>query len=364
MYKIKSYIIALFALVSSCLSVKNAYGQLRKYSNEFLSIGVGARSLGMAKTNTAIADDATAGFYNPANLVFINTDRQIALMHANYFAGIAKYDYGALAAKINEQSSLCFSLIRFGVDDIPNTTELIDAEGNIHYDRITSFSAVDYGIYLSYGRKLKIPNLNLGGSAKIVHRKAGDFAKSWGFGIDIAGSYTHKNWKFGALAKDITTTYNAWSFSLDDKMKALWTQTGNTIPKNSVEITLPKLILGSAYQYQYKEKLFVLLSTDLDINFDKKRNVFIKTKHFSFDPHFGTEFSYKKIIFLRAGIGNFQKETNDNDKKFRSFQPDMGLGINIKDILLVDYALTDIGDRSIALYSNIFSLKFNIKKKN
>lgn len=344
--------------------MKRTYSQLRKYSNEFLSIGVGARSLGMAKTATAIADDATAGFYNPANLVFLNTDRQVSLMHANYFAGIAKYDYGAIAAKVNEQSSLCFSLIRFGVDDIPNTTELIDAEGNIHYDKITSFSAVDYGFYLSYGRKTNIPNLNIGGSTKIVHRKAGDFAKSWGFGIDMAGSYTYKNWKFGILAKDITTTYNAWSFSLDEKMKTLWTQTGNTIPKNSVEITLPKLISGVAYQYQYKNKLFILGTADLDINFDKKRNVLIKTTHFSFDPHIGTEFSYKKVIFLRAGIGNLQKETNDKDKKFWSFQPDMGLGINIKDILLIDYALTDIGDRSIALYSNIFSLKFNIKKKN
>jgi hypothetical protein len=40
----------------------------------------------------------------------------------------------------------------------------------------------------------------------------------------------------------------------------------------------------------------------------------------------------------------------------------IGIGINIKDKLIIDYALTDLGNQSIALYSNIFSLKFNINK--
>ena len=88
-------------------------------------------------------------------------------MHAEYFAGIAKYDYGSFAIKIDENSAAALSVIRFGVDDIPNTTELIDNQGNIDYNRITSFSAADYGILFSYARKLpSIEGLRLGANVK------------------------------------------------------------------------------------------------------------------------------------------------------------------------------------------------------
>src|SRR5690554_7176908 len=81
-------------------------------------------------------------------------------MHSEYFAGIAKYDYIGLAHSIDEKSAVGFAAIRFGVDDIPNTTQLIDNEGNIDYDRITLFTAADYGFLFSYGRKLGIEGLS------------------------------------------------------------------------------------------------------------------------------------------------------------------------------------------------------------
>ena len=45
-----------------------------------------------------------------------------------------------------------------------------------------------------------------------------------------------------------------------------------------------------------------------------------------------------------------------------SIQPNIGIGLKIKSLSL-DYALTDIGDNSVALYSNIFSLKFDLFKR-
>jgi hypothetical protein len=59
-------------------------------------------------------------------------------MHANYFANIAQYDY-RLCKSIDDRSAWGISLIRFGVDDILNTTELIDSQGNIDYNRISLF---------------------------------------------------------------------------------------------------------------------------------------------------------------------------------------------------------------------------------
>ncbi len=335
--------------------------QARKYSNEFLSIGVGARALGMSNSVVASADDVTAGYWNPAGLLGVKSDLQVGLMHAEYFAGIAKYDYGALVKTIDTSSAFALSVVRFGVDNIPNTTELIDASGNINYDRITEFSAADYAFIASYARKLKIPGLEVGANFKVIHRKVGDFARSWGFGLDAGLRYRRGDWRFGAVARDITTTFNAWSYSLSDQMKDVFALTGNEIPENSIEITMPKLLLGAARQFRIGEKFTLLTELNLDMTFDGKRNVLIKSRPVSIDPHFGLEAGYRNIVFLRAGIGNIQGSKDINNKNITTFQPNLGIGLRIKRIA-IDYALTDIGDQSVALYSNIFSLRFDIYK--
>ena len=48
---------------------------------------------------------------------------------------------------------------------------------------------------------------------------------------------------------------------------------------------------------------------------------------------------------------------------FARLHPNFGIGIQFRGIA-IDYALSDIGDQSDALYSNIFSLRFDINKQN
>lgn len=337
--------------------------QAPKYSNEFLSIGVGARALGMSNASTAIVEDVTSAYWNPAGLVKVPSKIQVSLMHSEYFAGIAKYDYGAIAAQIDAQSTAAFTFIRFGVDDIPNTTELIDAEGNIDYDRITTFSAADYGFILSYGRSSKIPGLRYGANVKIIHRRVGDFARAWGFGLDAGVQYDLKKWRFGLMARDITSTFNAWSYDLSDVMIETFTRTGNEIPENSMEYTLPRLNIGAGRHFDFGKKFTCLVALDVDMTFDGMRNVLIKSEPISLDPHLGLEFGYGNIVYLRGGFGNFQQERNIDDKRIWSFQPNIGVGVTIKKMVSVDYALTDIGNASVALYSNVFSLRFNFNSK-
>ncbi|MFZ5552460.1 MAG: PorV/PorQ family protein [Bacteroidota bacterium] len=351
-------------IICSLTLVINASGlmaQAPKYSNEFLAIGVGARSLSMSNSVIGSVNDVTSGYWNPAGLMGLGQDLQVGLMHAEYFAGIAKYDYGSVAKKIDSSSAFGISIIRFGVDDIPNTTELIDANGNIDYDRITTFSAADYAFIASYARKLGIEGLTVGGNFKIVHRKVGDFGKSWGFGLDVSAQYKYKEWLFGAMARDITTTFNAWSYDLSEEMINTFAITGNEIPENSTELTLPRLLLGAGRNFKLGEKFTLMGEVDLDMTFDGKRNVLIKSNFMSIDPHMGLEAGFKNIVFLRAGLGNIQKVTEIDNTQSTIFQPNIGVGLKIKRISL-DYALTDIGDQSVALYSNIFSLKFDISK--
>jgi hypothetical protein len=65
------------------------------------------------------------------------------------------------------------------------------------------------------------------------------------------------------------------------------------------------------------------------------------------------------MVFLRTGFGNFQNVTQIDGGKKLGFQPNFGLGFKYKGIQ-VDYALTDIGNQSAALYSNVFSVKVDL----
>lgn len=332
-----------------------------KYSNEFLNIGVGARSLAMSNSVISSTNSAMSAYLNPANLIKNKNDIQIGLMHAEYFAGIAKYDFGSIAKRIDYKSSFGFSFLRFGVDNIPNTSELIDAQGNVNYDRVSYFSAADLAFIGSYARKLN-RYLSVGGSAKVINRKAGDFASAWGFGIDLSSTYSKNDWSFALVAKDITSTFNVWKYQLSNEMISTFISTGNELPQNGIELTLPKLILGVSKEFHLKNNINFLIELNTDISTDGKRNVLISGNPFSIDPHFGAEISIKNIVFVRAGVGNIQKTPDLTNKIIYTIQPNLGLGINIKGIE-IEYALTDIGDVSIAEYSNIFSLKFNINSK-
>lgn len=354
----RSLFVVIILFISTVLCAQTA----RKYSNEFLAIGVGARALGMSNSYVTSVNDVTSGYWNPAGLTQISTDFQIGLMHAEYFAGIAKYDYGGFAANIDSASAFGFSIIRFGVDDIPNTTQLIDADGNVDYDRISSFSVADYAFLFSYARKAKLKGLSYGANVKIIYRDVGDFASAWGFGLDAGAQYNLNGWKMGLMVRDITSTFNAWSFSLSQETIDVFTATGNEIPENSIEVTLPKAILGIGRDVKISNKFNLLGELDFDFSTDGKRNVLISGDPVSIDPHVGLELGFNKMIFLRAGVGNIQKVTDilKNDKY--TYQPNFGVGIQFKGIAL-DYAFSDIGDQSDALYSNIFSLRFDIKKQ-
>lgn len=333
-----------------------------KYSNEFLSIGVGARALGMANSYVSSVNDVTAGYWNPAGLMGIQSDLQVGAMHSEYFAGIAKYDYAGIAFAIDSSSTMGVSFIRFGIDDIPNTIELIDPAGNIDYNRITSFSVADYAFIFSYAKKLKVQGLRVGGNFKVVHRSVGDFAKAWGFGLDAGLQYNKDKWRFALMARDITSTFNAWKYTLDERTIEVFTQTGNEIPDDALEITLPRFLIGIAREFDIGKGIQLITELDLDATFDGQRNVLISADPISIDPHFGLELGYRGFIFIRAGVGNIQKITEVSGDQVYTVQPNIGLGLKIKGITL-DYALTDIGDQSVALYSNVFSLKFDIFKK-
>lgn len=354
--------LALFVLLTIIGNYLNAQG-VSKYSNEFLSIGVGARALGMGTSVISSTGDISATYWNPASLSNIDKTMEIGAMHSEYFAGISKYDHVGAGYKIDDESAVAISMVRFGVDDIPNTLYLIDANGNINYDNITSFSIADYAFMASYSRKLPVEGLSVGGNVKIIYRNVGDFAHAVGFGLDFAAKYDYNNWRFGAVLRDGIGTFNAWNYN-QELLEDVFAETGNEIPVNGVETTVPKLMLGAGYLFRIKEKFTIYPEIDLAVTFDGKRSTLIRSKVMSIDPTFGLELGYNDLVFLRCGFNNFQTVPDYNGKNTFSWQPNLGIGVKFYGIR-IDYAFTDVGNQSIALYSHVFSLSycFNIKKK-
>lgn len=339
--KIMKNVFILFFISTTAI----VFGQVAKYSNEFLSVGVGARALSMANANVASVNDVTSGYWNPSGLLLQTSNVQIGLMHAEYFAGIAKYDFVGASKRIDSNSVAGISFIRFGVDNIPNTTELIDANGNVDYSRIKSFNAVDVAVLLSYARTIpKLKGIKIGANAKIIRRKLGEFGGSWGFGLDLGAMYDYKKWRFAAMARDITGI--AWSYNLTDDVKDIFTATGNEIPSNSTEVTVPRLILGVTRTfYVWQDKISIGGELNLINTFDGKRNTVIKTKGWSMEPALGVEVGYKKFIYLRGGLGNIQKSKDVRGDDITTIQPNIGVGIKYKNFGL-DYAMTNIGNVS------------------
>jgi hypothetical protein len=164
------------------------------------------------------------------------------------------------------------------------------------------------------------------------------------------------------MVRDITTTYNIWNINETEFNKIKNAQTINPLQNQdlpeSSEITLPKAQLGVAKKYNFHNDMSLLASANLNMQFQQTNDI-ISSRFVSIDPALGFECGYNNLAFLRAGFGNFQKIQQIDGSKKVGFQPNIGLGFQYKGIA-IDYALTDLGNQSAALYSNVFSLKVDL----
>ncbi|MBF9223088.1 putative type IX sorting system protein PorV2 [Hymenobacter ruricola] len=335
-----------------------------KYSNEFLNLGVGARALGMGKVQVSLATDATAGYWNPAGLANQTRKYDGVLMHSELFSGIVKNDFAAFSTPLDDKSAIGVSVMRLGVDNIADTRSLLDEYGGVHYDRITYFSVADYALLVSYARKItNVEGLSVGANAKVIYRNIGRFANGYGFGIDAGLQYNHKGWNLGLMARDVTTTFTQWTVNADEYRKGLTSTLAksDSIPTNSAEITLPRLVLGIGRRVELPKQFSALLAADLEATTDGKRNTLISSSAVSVDPRVGLEIGYKNLVFLRGGAGNFQKiqsftknANNEYESNWKG-QYSLGAGVAISG-LRVDLALSRLAVEKLGSASQTNSL--------
>ncbi len=160
------------------------------------------------------------------------------------------------------------------------------------------------------------------------------------------------------MARDITTTVNAWS--IDEEQFATISDAvegqNQELPE-STEITIPKVQFGIGRSWEFHHDY--ALKAEIDFNFRfAQTNDIVSSSSVSMTPAMGFEFGYAEVVYLRGGVGNFQDITQLDNSSTVGFQPNIGVGFKFKGIH-VDYALTDIGDQSAAVYSNVFSIKLD-----
>ncbi len=344
------------------------FAQNRKFVNEYLNLGVGARSLAMMGAVSANANDITAGYWNPAGLLDVKPHFQVSGMHSEWNAGVVKYDYIGVGKRFGGENGSFGSvtLLRTGIDNIPNTLNIVTPEGNIDYDKISEFSSANYAVIVSYAAKM-FGNVSMGANTKILYRQVGSFAHAWGFGFDIGAKFNFNNIHVGVVAKDITSTFTAWSFDFSEKEKQIFAQTGNDIPVSSVEYALPRVIAGVAYENGFgknKSSFSYLVELDLNISTDGQRHALLSSNFINISPAFGVEFGIFDKVFLRGGYGNIQRVIKDvaNPGKSLEGQPNVGVGLKLGK-LHIDYALTNVGNVASTLYSHVFSLSLDLITK-
>jgi hypothetical protein len=370
------------------LSGFTAVAQIKSYTNEFLNIGAGAKALAMGGAQVASSSDGYSGYWNPAGLTKLKGNTILSAQHAEYFSGIGKYDFVSLVKPLNDKNAtIGASFMRFAVDNIANTLFLVNPDGSIDYNNVTSFSSADYAVLLSFAKQIKktkgVDNkgvdkegkeekerkekiFNIGGNAKIIHRKVGTFAKAWGIGFDLGLQMEMGKWGFGAMLRDATSTVSAWSFSFTDREQQVFYSTNNEIPTQNSEIALPRIATGFFRDFQLDEKLRLRSEANVDITFDGKRNTLLAAGPVSFDPRIGAELVFAETISLRTGFANFQKALSDNDlngnRKVWVFQPSLGIGAKYREVKF-DYAFVNLANQSKPLYTHVISLSLNLVKR-
>jgi hypothetical protein len=271
----------LFLCLALLLILANPSGAASKYAGEFLSLGVGARPMGMGGAYAAVSDDASAVYWNPSGLVRISR-RQLLLMHAESFGGLVLQDYVGLVWPLGTPgSAVGIGLMRLGVEDIPYT----EWDAQTQRPRVLKeVNDAEYALFFSYARRWG-EKTSLGGTAKLIRRTLGDDA-ALGLGLDAGIQYRPgSSLTLGVKLSDLTSTPVAWDSGQKDYI-------------------LPAMTLGVAYRLAIRPlRGEARLALDVDTRFeDRDYAAWTSLGSASFDPHAGLEYWYRDRLALRAGL--------------------------------------------------------------
>jgi len=360
----------LLGLLLAGLRAGPAQGQrLAKYGADFLAGGVDARALGMGGAYVSLADEVSAGYWNPAGLSGLAYP-EISYMHVERFAGAVSFDYGGVAMPVTAQSTVGISLFRSGVNDIVNTLAAWNPDRGrplpSYENRITRFSAADWALFVSYSRQLS-DRLSVGVNFKGIHRSIGDFADAWGYSVDVAARYQTGPYRFGAVIQDVSTMLQSWSVNPDafevtcradtdgdgqeEVFEACENDDGSLIednaaryqavfdqriPQGGTALVLPVARLGAGAVWPVGDGHTLTAGLDVDVAVDGQQAFVPNIGDVSFHPRLGMAFRYAGVVEFRGGVRRFQV----GDPIGIDITPSVGAGLDLKQVS-VDFSFGD-----------------------
>lgn len=211
--------------------------------------GVGARALAMGGAYTAVTDDATAGYWNPAGLTGIEHLNLSSMISANVSYD-RQYNYVGLGYNFGTAGWGGFSWLNGGMKDI-NRADAGGPTGG-------TFNGDEHGFLFSYGNKMN--KLNLGVTFKVAYQKIDSYSKS-GVGFDAGLKYIiNDNVHLGFVARDLGTKIGRDYVPADFRLGlAAFAFEGFTFAADIQKIQHRANVivhLGSEYDYQFADKYF------------------------------------------------------------------------------------------------------------
>jgi hypothetical protein len=280
---VKKVLFIVWCLISFSFSVSHA----AKYAGEFLSLGVGAKALGMGGAFVAVANDATASYWNPSGLCQLD-QKQLSLMHAETFGSLLNHDFIAFALPLQESlsnSTIAFSLLRLGGGGI-KITDLekkgLDISDSNRVILLREESHADYAFLFSYSHPIR-PDIFWGANLKLIYR---DIVNNSAFGLGADISFLARPYPFLTLGANL----------MDITPSLLFYDTGTT------ETITPTTKFGLGINHEIKDFSF-LFASDADVRYEgRKFSAQYWVGDISWDMHYGVEIGYRKNLAARLGF--------------------------------------------------------------
>jgi hypothetical protein len=297
-----------FSIFLLFLSIQNLHaGEFKKYAGEFMYLGADGRGAAMGSAFTAIANDVTSIYWNPAGLIEAK-GLQAQFMHSKRFISDINQSYLSISSPISETSTIGASFYYITINDHRDTRNAYNLiENKVDYDRAKLFNTGDYIFTLAYAQQYNT-NIDWGVNVKFIYSDL-EIETATGIGFDAGLKYKMDNLKLGLVLRDFTSTLLAWS-------------------NGTKEFVTPSARLGAAYSIKLPSmKLNVTPAVDLSILAENRDySAQFSVGPFSADILAGMEIDYDNLLALRFGMDDLERLN-------------AGMGISLPKIT-VDYAFT------------------------
>jgi len=300
------------ALVPSLALSAQIFDKVGTFDGQFLKITVGARGAAMGGAFVAVADDATALFWNSAGIARIDPDKsELSLNHANWPADLSFDEVGYVFHMKKIPGAFGLHATALSMQPMEETTSYQpDGDGN-------TFDAGDMEFGLSYARSFT-DKFSAGGSANLIHEGLADLSEQ-------------------TISFDLGTLYDVGTAGM--KIGMAISNMGSEIQWIDRSARIPAIFrVGTSATLYSAENQKLIGAFDFSHPPDNAERM-----------NFGVEYSFHKYLFIRGGY-NYHYDSDGVAGGVGFHFP-----VSVAGMADMDYAYTDMGDLGAA---HRFSLRF------